>query len=181
MKRVIQVILVLSLLQSNISFAKSDLQTTGDILQIAIPAAAIGIALYKDDKEGQKEFIKSFLVNTALTQAVKFAFRNTSLNKRPDGGNYSFPSGHTAAAAQGAFFLQTRYGIEYGAPAIAGTILTGYSRVQAKKHYWRDVIGGAAIAFGVNYFFVTKYNPEKVNVTADIGPGKALIGIDLKL
>ena len=167
-------------LQASVSTAKSTLTTSGDILQIAIPAAALGIATYKGDTEGQKEFLKSFLVNTAITHITKIALKNSSWGKRPSGGKYSFPSGHTASAAQGAFFLQTRYGYEYGAPAIALAAFTGYTRVKGKHHHFRDVVGGAAIAFGVNYFLVSKFEKEKVNITTDIAKDRVILGMNLE-
>jgi membrane-associated phospholipid phosphatase len=144
------------------SFANSALTTTGDVLQIAIPASAYGLTFYKDDEEGRKQFYKSFLTNTAITYALKFSLKSTSLNERPNGKDYSFPSGHAASAYQGAFFMQERYGYKYGAPAIALATLTGYSRVESDNHHWRDVIGAAVIAFGVNHYFVTKHETQKL-------------------
>lgn len=150
--------------QSNISFARSSLTTTGDVLQIALPVAAFGTAFFKDDVEGEKQFAKSFIVNMAITNALKFSLKNTDLDKRPNGGHYSFPSGHSAAAFGGAFFLEQRYGTQYGAPAIGMAALTGYSRVKGDYHHWRDVIGGAVIALGTNYFMVDKFDPGTVNI-----------------
>jgi membrane-associated phospholipid phosphatase len=165
---------------TNAMAQRSSLTVAGDITQIAVPVTALGIALYKGDKEGQKEFAKSFIVNTALVYGMKYAFKDTDWGKRPNGSKYSFPSGHSAAAFSGAFFLQTRYGWEYGAPAIALAGFTGYTRVKGKYHYWRDVIGGAAIAFGANYFFVDKYK-DSVNVSTSIGGNSALVGVSAKL
>ncbi len=167
---------MLSLWQTNIALARSNLTTAGDILQIAIPVVAFGTTFYKDDVEGEKEFVKSFLVNTAITHSLKFALKDTEWGKRPNGKHHSFPSGHASSAFQGGFFLQKRYGSDYGAPAIALASLTGYSRVQGNYHHWRDVIGGAAIAFGVNYFLVEEYQ-DKVAVTV----GKDMAMLDLKL
>ena len=180
-KRIITLLVVVAtILQANNAIARSNLTTSGDILMVAVPLTALGIATYRDDTEGQKEFIKSFLVNTALTHALKFSLKNTSLDKRPNGKRYSFPSGHAAAAFQGAFFLQTRYGTEYGAPAIALSAFTGYTRVHAKAHHWRDVVGGAALAFGVNYFLVTKYNNEKTQISAGLDHKTAMLNVSMK-
>ena len=44
------------------------------------------------------------------------------------------------SAFGGAFFLQKRYGIMYGAPAIALAAFTGYTRTKGDYHHWRDVI-----------------------------------------
>lgn len=166
---------------TNAMAKRSSLSVAGDITQIVVPASAFGIALYKGDKEGQKEFAKSFIVNTGLMFALKYAFKDTEWGKRPNGGKYSFPSGHSAAAFSGAFFLQKRYGLEYGAPALALAGFTGYTRVKGNYHNWRDVIGGAALAFGVNHFFVSKYNKEDVNVTTNVGKNAAFVDVKMKL
>lgn len=176
-KKIVFTICLVSLLQANIVLAKSTLTTTGDVLQIALPVAAFGTAFLKDDIEGEKEFAKSFLVNVAITNGLKLALKGTDLDKRPNGGHYSFPSGHSSAAFGGAFFLQKRYGTEYGAPAIALAAVTGYSRIKSKHHHWRDVIGGVVIALGTNYFMVNEYVPKDLAVAID----KDSVMLDMKL
>lgn len=166
------------LLQVNQALARSNLTLAGDITQVLVPVAGIGIATYKDDKEGQKQFIKSFIVNTGLLFALKYAFKNTEWGTRPNGGKYSFPSGHSAAAFQGAFFLNKRYGLEYGAPAMIVAGFTGYTRARGNYHHWRDVFGGAALAFGVTHFMVSKYN-DKVQIHTDVRKDQAML--DLKV
>lgn len=160
--------------------AKSNLSAAGDITQILVPLGALGIATYKGDTEGQKEFAKSFLTTIAITYALKYSLKDTEWGSRPNGGTHSFPSGHTAAASSGAFFLNTRYGFAYGAPAMALSAFTGYTRVKGKYHHWRDVIGGAAISFGANYFFVSKYQ-DKVQVSTNFSKDTAALSFNVKL
>ncbi|EPP21635.1 phosphatase PAP2 family protein [Vibrio parahaemolyticus] len=132
----------------------------GDIAQIGVPLTAGAIALWKGDGEGLFQLAEGALYTAAATHALKWAVDA----ERPDGSaNNSFPSGHTSAAAQGAAFLQMRYGWEYGLPAYAVTAVVGYSRVQADKHYWRDVAAGAVIATGVQYA-VTKMGYSMTNI-----------------
>ncbi len=170
-------LIIFLLVQINQAIAKSNLTQAGDITQILVPVAGIGVATYKQDKEGQKQFVKSFLVNTALLFTLKYSFKNTEWGTRPNGGKYSFPSGHSAAAFQGAFFLNRRYGLEYGAPAIAAAGFTGYTRVRGDYHHWRDVIGGAALAFGVTYFMVSKYD-HLIQVNTDVKKNQATLDLD---
>lgn len=171
-------LLLIIILKANLVCARSNLTTSGDILQVAIPLTAFATTWYKDDVEGKKQFLESFIVNTAITHGLKFALKNTNLDERPNGGHYSFPSGHAASAFQGAFFLQQRYGSEYGLPAIALAGFTGYTRVRGDYHHWRDVIGAAGIAFGVNYFLVTKY--EKQQITVDLNKDGAMLNFAAK-
>ncbi|MBS0623922.1 MAG: phosphatase PAP2 family protein [Verrucomicrobia bacterium] len=146
------------------AFSQTDLSRAGDGLQIALPIAAFATTLYFKDKEGEKEFIESFLISVALTHILKYSCQNTAWGTRPNGGSCSFPSGHTASAFQGAFFLQKRYGWDYGMVPIALAAFTGYTRVEGQYHHWRDVAGGAILSYLVTCLFVTKYCPLETHV-----------------
>ena len=74
---------------------------------------------------------------------------------------YSFPSGHTAAAFAGASFIHKRYGLKQALLPYVLASFVGYSRIQAKKHYWYDVLAGASIAIGYTWLFVD----EKMSTT----------------
>jgi PAP2 superfamily len=87
------------------------------------------------------DLIRAQIVSSALTQSVKFAIRRP----RPDGGRYSFPSGHTAGTFATAAVLQRHYGWKVGAPAYGLAAYVAGSRLQENKHYMSDVIFGAAI------------------------------------
>lgn len=124
-----------------------DLTRFGDIAQIALPATAALVSLLHGDDEG---FVMA-LEGAAYTSAYTHGFKRVVNAPRPNGGEHSWPSGHTSAAAQGAAHLHLRYGWAYGLPAYLTAGLVGYSRVQSNNHYWRDVIAGMALATGVQY------------------------------
>lgn len=72
----------------------------------------------------------------------------------------SFPSGHTAgvAAAATAYtysFVQRHPGSGWnyaiGGVGAALTIITGYARAQAGRHFYTDVIAGAALGIAIGY------------------------------
>ncbi|MFN3740308.1 MAG: phosphatase PAP2 family protein [Thermodesulfovibrionales bacterium] len=136
-------------------------QTAGDSLQVVIPAVSFVATLGLRDKEGTCQWAKSLGSTIVVTYALKYSL-NT---KRPNGGDYSFPSGHTSAAFAGAGFIHQRYGWEYGVPAYALASFVGYSRIHSKNHYWYDVLGGAVIGIGSNLFFTNKYKKTTVAVT----------------
>lgn len=124
-----------------------DLEETGDVLQWGIPAAAAVVSLAHLDGEGLVQ-----LGEGAFWTSLSTHFLKISINaERPNGRDYSMPSGHTSAAAQGAAYLQFRYGWQYGVPAYMLTGVVGYSRVENNYHYWRDVIAGVALATGIQY------------------------------
>lgn len=147
------------------SKAASDIEVAGDILQIVIPSLAYGTTLYLNDVEGETQMYKSFATNLGITYALKISVNRT----RPNGGNHSFPSGHTSAAFQGASFIHARYGIKYAIPAYIGATFVGYSRVYAHKHYTSDVLAGAAIGVASSFYFATPYKDLHITPTTNNG------------
>jgi membrane-associated phospholipid phosphatase len=121
-----------------------------------LPIYAFSLALIDDDDDAKYQFIKSF----AATNAAVHILKPIVGEKRPNGHSGSFPSGHTAAAFSGATFIHKRYGFKRAIAPYALAVFTGYSRVQAKKHYTHDVIAGAGIAAA----FVWVFTDEKIVV-----------------
>lgn len=72
---------------------------------------------------------------------------------RPNGGRYSFPSGHAMAAFTGAEFIRKEYGWGWAAPAYVAAGFVAWWRVEADKHYAHDVVAGAAIGILANHDF----------------------------
>lgn len=87
------------------------------------------------------DLIRAQIVTQTLTLAVKTAVRRT----RPDGTQYSFPSGHSAATFASATVLQRNFGWEVGIPAYAVASYVAASRVQDRRHFLSDVTFGAAL------------------------------------
>jgi len=139
---------------------KSTLTVAGDILAIAIPTAGGLIAYSHGDYDGIWMNGANILATAAAVNGIKSATNKTSWTNRPNGLDYGFPSGHTSYAFSGAAFLHYRYGWQYGLPAAALAALVGYSRVENKYHYWRDVIAGAAIPYVTGYFLVDHINKD---------------------
>ncbi|MFT7696604.1 MAG: membrane-associated phospholipid phosphatase [Reinekea sp.] len=140
----------LALSMSTVS-AQDLIETTGDVLQIALPLTALAATFSQDDVAGRKALLMSYGSTFALTHLLK----NTVNKERPNGRNtLSFPSGHTSSAFSGASFLAKRYGWDVGLPAYLAASFVGYSRVHADQHDWWDVTAGAAIAIGFNQWLV---------------------------
>ena len=137
-------------------------ESIGDGTQFITPVSALVLTLVKKDKKGTLKFAESF----ATTALSVYILKNIIYKKRPDAsGNTSFPSGHTAVSFQGATFIQRRYGWKFGAPAYILASYTGFSRVYAKRHYFEDVLAGAAIGIGSVYLFTKPFKEPKMDVT----------------
>jgi membrane-associated phospholipid phosphatase len=134
-------------------------RAAGDILQVALPAVGLGLALYRGDGAGVKEWGYGLGATLIVTQGLKKSLNATSWGERPNGGKNAFPSGHTSAACYGAAFVGRRHGWGYGAGVMAASAaFVGYSRVDERLHRWRDVAAGCAIGYGASLLFV---NPKE--------------------
>jgi membrane-associated phospholipid phosphatase len=146
------------------AFAGEDSETAGDVLRVAIPAAAYALTFTRDDREGRRQFYKSFATSVASTWVLK----ETVEKERPDGsGDDAFPSGHTSAAFQGAAFIHRRYGIRSAWPAYVLATYTGWTRVDSDKHDAADVLAGAALGIGSSFIFTKR---RDVSVSAMLEP-----------
>jgi membrane-associated phospholipid phosphatase len=91
------------------------------------------------------EMARSLLYTGVTVTALKVAFHRT----RPNGGPYSFPSGHTAAAFAVAPVLARRFGWAGALPAYALAAGTAMGRMEDRKHYLSDVVFGAAVGSAI--------------------------------
>lgn len=153
-------------------------KSVGDAGQIALPVLAGAMPFVYRDKEGLIEFAKSF----GTTMGVTYLLKPVVNSDRPQSdrskragrppGNMSFPSGHTAAAFGGAAFLQMRYGWGFGIPCYLFASYVGFSRIYGQRHWFMDVLGGAAIAVSANVLFTRPYDEKKFSLTPICEPNR---------
>ncbi len=136
----------------------------GDVMMVMSPAYAFGMTVMAKDWQGSLQLGESVLAAQLASEGIKAL----KLERRPNGNDKkSLPSGHAAGAFSGAMFVHKRYGwkpalIPYGMSAIAG-----WSRVEARAHYWHDVLAGAAVSALFTWILVDEYIPSGVNINAD--------------
>jgi len=87
------------------------------------------------------DLCRSYLVSGAAVWALKVSIDR----RRPDGGRYSFPSGHTAAAFSTVPVVARHYGRGAALPFALLAVFTGLGRMEDRRHYVSDVLFGAAI------------------------------------
>jgi membrane-associated phospholipid phosphatase len=80
-----------------------------------------------------------------LAEIMTTGIKQTIRRSRPEGGGYSFPSGHTTVSFASATVLQQHFGWRVGLPAYGVATYVAASRVQMKRHYLSDVAFGAAL------------------------------------
>lgn len=125
-----------------------------DVLAIALPATALTLTLVEKDWKGLLQGVETAAATAAATLILKYSVKEW----RPDHSNqHSFPSGHSAVSFATAAYLQRRYGWKWGAPAYALAAYVGWGRCFSKKHYWYDVLAGAAIGAGSAYIFTRPF------------------------
>jgi membrane-associated phospholipid phosphatase len=143
--------------------ASGGVETAGDVLQLVLPATAVGLTIGYKDGKGALQFGES----AALTLGVTYGLKYTVDERRPNGGSHSFPSGHSSISFAAAEFMRNRYGWEYGIPSYAAAAFVAYSRVESRQHHTQDVIAGAGIGVLSSYLFTTPYKGLHVQAEAD--------------
>lgn len=87
------------------------------------------------------DLVSANIVAQAVTSGIKLAVQRT----RPDGTQYSFPSGHTSVSFAAATVVQRHFGWSAGVPAYAAASFIAASRIQERRHYLSDVAFGAVV------------------------------------
>jgi PAP2 superfamily len=87
------------------------------------------------------DLIRAQILNGLLVTGLKV----TTNRERPDGGGYSFPSGHTAAAFASASVLHGHFGWKVGLPAYSLSGFIAWTRLRDGQHWLSDLGAGATI------------------------------------
>jgi membrane-associated phospholipid phosphatase len=122
-------------------------------------ADLLGVAAKNHWFDQSKYLFISEVISTSIVYGLKIATQKT----RPNGGERSFPSGHTAFAFTNATvlfneFQETAPVLAYSGYALATT--TGAFRMMNNKHWLSDVLVGAGIGIVVTHL-VYHFEPLK--------------------
>ena len=149
--------------------AEGQTERVGDVVEWAMPAIALSVSAWREDREGVKQLSMGLATNVAIAYAAKGLIKK----ERPDrNGDDSMPSAHTASAFHTAVYLHRRYGWRQSLPAYAAAAWVGHSRVHAERHDDKDVIAGAALGMLTGYLFTTRWQLDYrgVQIVPDLQP-----------
>ena len=115
------------------------------------------------------DLVSANIVAQTLTGAVKMSVRRG----RPDGTEFSFPSGHTSVSFATATVLQRHYGWKVGVPAYAMASYVAASRIHDKRHFLSDVAFGAAVGIVSGWTVTMGHGDTQVTMSPVASPGGA--------
>ena len=121
------------------------------------------------------DLVRAQIVNTTMTLGIKHAVRR----ERPDGGRYSFPSGHTSAVFASATVLQRHLGWKAGAPAYGLAAYAASARLHDNQHFLSDVIFGATVGIVAGRTVTVGRGRTRFAVTPIAAPGGVGVGLTL--
>lgn len=112
----------------------------------AVAAYAVGKAAH-DARIAHigSDLIRAQVLNGLLTSGIKLAVDRT----RPNGQDYSFPSGHSSATFASAAVLEEHFGWWVGVPAYAVGSFVSWCRVRDRAHWLSDTVAGATLGMAV--------------------------------
>ncbi|MEE9434580.1 MAG: phosphatase PAP2 family protein [Sphingorhabdus sp.] len=149
-------------------------EDASDIGRNALVIAAFVIPAAHEDWDGDLQALGSIAAAGIVTQGLKETFPEI----RPDGSNRrSFPSGHTSVSFAAAATLHNRYGWKVGIPAQLTAAFVGLARQKAGKHFWHDVLVGAAIGEASGFLITRKKNDRIVIIPFGDTKGGGIVAL----
>ena len=121
------------------------------------------------------DLIRAQIVTQGLTAGIKMAVGR----QRPDGTQYSFPSGHSSVTFATATVLQRNFGWKVGIPAYGLAAYVAASRVQVERHFLSDVTFGAAIGIVAGRTVTVGRGDARFAVAPAVVPGGAGVSFTL--
>ena len=113
------------------------------------------------------DLIQAQILAQTMTAGIKMSVGRT----RPDGTQFSFPSGHSSVTFATATVLQRDLGWKVGVPAYGLATYVAASRIQDRRHFLSDVAFGAAICIVAGRSVTVGRGDAKFAVAPAAAPG----------
>ncbi len=98
-------------------------------------------------RERALTMLSALTINAAVTGGLKVIRHN----HQPDGGPWSWPSGHTSSSIAVASVLHEYYGLKVGLPAYAVAGVVAWRMMDEGDHWASDVLFGATLGWVVGH------------------------------
>ncbi len=121
------------------------------------------------------DLVRAQIVTQTMTAGIKLSVHRT----RPDGTQYSLPSGHASTTFATATVLQRHLGWKAGVPAYALASYVAASRVQVQRHYFSDVALGATLGIITGRAVTVGRGDTRFALGPSVVPGAAGINFTL--
>jgi membrane-associated phospholipid phosphatase len=118
------------------------------------------------------DLFRAHLIAQTMTATIKMSVRRT----RPDGTQFSFPSGHSSVTFASATVLQRDFGWKVGIPAYAVASYVAASRINEERHFLSDVLFGAAVGIVAGRTATIGTGDARFALTPMAAPGGGGIG-----
>lgn len=120
------------------------------------------------------DLLRSVTLANSLVGPLKFIFNR----KRPEGeGGFSFPSGHAANIAAATTVIARHYHGAYRFGAFAASGMVFFSRLNGRRHYFSDVVAGAAVGSLAGWVCSRKEFPPSLHMKFSSNRGSILVSV----
>jgi membrane-associated phospholipid phosphatase len=116
------------------------------VLQYALAWTALVLVAFTGNVYLVAAWVYAGVIQILVVEGLKRLLNPTTLGRRPNGKDHSFPSIRTAGAVFGATFITMVWGFWAGIIPILLACVVGYSQIMSRNHWPRDVVAGAIIA-----------------------------------
>ncbi len=125
-----------------------------------LPAAGLwyGAGVIGGDDLNRRRAL-TMLSALGITDVVTVALKGVAHNERPNGHDWSWPSGHTSSSFAVASVLHEYYGWQVGVPAYAVAGMVGWRMMDVGEHWAGDILFGAALGLVVGHTVAGRDNP----------------------
>jgi PAP2 superfamily protein len=150
----------------------------GPVMYIAPPAVYVYgryiLPMFNDDTSVTNKWshmgldlVRAELLQEGLVQAIKVSVNRT----RPNGQNFSFPSGHAAATFAFASVIERHLGARLAWPTLLIATYVGTSRLHDNVHFLSDVVFGAALGTAAGWTVVGRHGSTNYSLMPTPVPG----------
>ncbi len=119
------------------------------------------VSAERQDDAGRQQAV-TMLSALTITAAATTGLKALRHNDQPDGGPWSWPSGHTASSVAVASVLHEFYGLKVGLPAYAVAGLVGWRMMDAGDHWASDVLFGATLGWVVGHTVARRHDSLEI-------------------